>query len=142
MKAQLVSFLLIYFQVISTMGQAFELRYKNFCGVDAERRNISKRKQSSISSNVKSDSCEYYNDLPGKTPPEFSETSSSTSRRDRLHSNLIDLNTSIEQQDNDSDVANYCNSDAAVSRDVFDMQCFSLAPEVQLSQLLLENWYY
>lgn len=142
--------------VISTMGQAFELRYKNFCGDDADKRNMMKRKQSSSTniSHVKSDS-EYYNDLPGKMPPEFSETSSSASekRRDRLHSNLIDLNTSIEHQrdeyvnDSDGNISdvNYNNNivaQAAASRDVFDMQCFSLSPEVQHSQLLLENWYH
>jgi SHC-transforming protein 1 len=33
-------------------------------------------------------------------------------------------------------------SDAASSRDVFDMQCFSLSPEVQHSQLLQENWFH
>jgi SHC-transforming protein 1 len=141
------------------MGQAFELRYKNFCGDDFEKRNTIRRKQSSLSnvSNVKCDS-EYYNDLPGKIPPELSDTSSSgcEKRRERLHSNLIDLNTSIEQQHhddyvNDSDgngsSINYNNSDVAAgsSRDVFDkfdMQCFSLSPEVQHSQLLLENWFH
>lgn len=137
------------------MGQAFELRYKNFCGDDGDKKNTLRRKQSSSTniSHVKSDS-EYYNDLPNKMPPEFSETSSSASekRRDRFHSNLIDLNTSIEhhQRDNyvnDSDGnfsdVNYNNNLVPqTSRDVFDMQCFSLSPEVQHSQLLLENWYH
>ena len=125
--------------VISTIGHAFELRYKTFCCDDVERRNTIKRKNSPMS-DVKCDS-EYYNDLPGKVPPEMSDGSTSTydKRRDRLHSNLIDLNTTIDYVNDDN------NSVAAASstRDtVFDMQCFSLAPEVQLSQLLLENWYH
>lgn len=142
--------------VISTMGQAFELRYKNFCGDDGDLRNTMKRKQSSVS-NISSVKCDtdYYNDLPGKMPPEFSDA---TNRRERLHSNLIDLNTSIEHHDdyvNDSttgsegnisginyDNNNISNAVAGASRDVFDMQCFSLSPEVQHSQLLMENWYH
>lgn len=86
-------------------------------------------------------------------PPEFSEGSSDTSdrRRERLHSNLIDLNTTIESDESRNECANFNNnnnnvsasmSSATSSRDVFDMQCFSLSPEVQLSQLLLENWYH
>lgn len=137
----------------SLILQAFELRYKNFCGDDADKRNTSKRKQSSSAgiSHVKSDT-EYYNDLPNKAPPEFSETSSSASekRRVRLHSNLIDFNTSFEHQreeeyvnesdGNTSDV-NYSNNNNA-SRDVFDMQCFSISPAVQKKQLLIESWYH
>lgn len=125
--------------VISTIGHAFELRYKTFCCDDVEARNTMKRKNS-LMGNVKSDS-EYYNDLPGKVPPpEMSEGSTSTydRRRDRLHSNLIDLNTSIDYVNDDNNSVS-----TAASRDtVFDMQCFSLSPEVQLSQLLLENWYH
>lgn len=114
--------------VISTMGQAFELRYKNFCGDDKQRKSKSPPA-----------GAEYYNDLPNKVPPEFSSDSSSGNerRRERLHSNLIDLNVSLEQK------CDYVNeSDAASSRDVFDMQCFSLSPEVQHSQLLHENWFH
>jgi SHC-transforming protein 1 len=113
--------------VISTMGQAFELRYKNFCGDEKPRKSKSPTA-----------GAEYYNDLPNKVPPEFSsESSGSERRRERLHSNLIDLNVSLEQK------CDYVNeSDAGSSRDVFDMQCFSLSPEVQLSQLLQENWFH
>lgn len=122
--------------VISTIGHAFELRYKTFCSDDVEKRNT--RKNSPMG-DVKCDS-EYYNDLPGKVPPEMTDGSTNTydRRRDRLHSNLIDLNTSIDYvNDDNSSVA------AATTRDtVFDMQCFSLAPDVQHSQLLLENWYH
>lgn len=120
--------------VISTMGHAFELRYKTYCSDDASRRNTLTKKPSSNSDT------EYYNDLPGKIPPqEMSDTSSNSCdrRRDRLHSNLIDLNTSIDYVNDDNSVI------ASSSRDgIFDMQCFSLSPEVQYSQLLLENWYH
>lgn len=131
--------------VISTMGQAFELRYKNFCGDEGDK-NTLKRKQSS-SSNVSSVKCdtEYYNDLPGKMPPEFSDSGSNTCdrRRERLPSNLIDLNTSIDYVNDDSRQFSDGNVASSLSsRDVFDMQCFSLSPEVQHSQLLLENWYH
>lgn len=113
--------------VISTMGQAFELRYKNFCGDDKQRKS-------------KSPPAEYYNDLPNKIPPEFSSDSSgSERRRERLHSNLIDLNVSLEQK---CDYVNESDAASSRSRDVFDMQCFSLSPEVQHSQLLQENWFH
>jgi SHC-transforming protein 1 len=132
--------------VISTMGQAFELRYKNFCGDESEKNTLT-RKQSSSTSNVSSAKCdtEYYNDLPGKMPPEFSDSTSNTSdrRRERLPSNLIDLNTSIDYVNDESRQFSDGNVASSLSsRDVFDMQCFSLSPEVQHSQLLLENWYH
>lgn len=71
----------------------------------------------------------------------------------RLHSNLIDFNTSFEHQReeyvNDSDGntsdVNYNNNSipqSAASRDVFDMQCFSISPAVQKKQLLIESWYH
>ena len=133
--------------VISTMGQAFELRYKNFVVDAVENRYNSKRKPSPV---TKSET-EYYNDLPGKVPPEFAEFTNEPCerRRERLTSNLIDLNTTIDYVNDESknECANYNNNVAAsissgTSRDVFDMQCFSLPPDVQLSQLLLENWYH
>lgn len=112
--------------VISTMGQAFELRYKNFCGDEKPRKSKSPN--------------EYYNDLPDKIPPDFSsESSGSERRRERLHSNLIDLNVSLEQK---CDYVNESDAGSSRDRDVFDMQCFSLPPEVQLSQLLQEDWFH
>lgn len=104
--------------VIQTMGQAFELRYKNFCGNDKHRKSKSPP------------GAEYYNDLPNKVPPEFSSESSGSVRRERLHSNLIDLNISLEQK------CDYVNESDSASRDVFDMQCFGLPPEVQHSQVI------
>ena len=78
--------------VISTMGQAFELRYKNFCSDDAERERMStlKRKQQMADCNNPKCDQDYYNDLPNKMPPEFEDVCDM--RRERLPSNLIDLN--------------------------------------------------
>jgi SHC-transforming protein 1 len=99
--------------------------------------------------------------MPNKMPPEeFSSDSmvcgENNKKRERLHSNLIDLNTSLEQRfeyvnESFSDESginynnnNITNAPAIISppRDVFDMQCFSLSPEVQQSQLMLENWFH
>lgn len=128
--------------VIATVGKAFALRYKNFCGDDAERRNTMTRNQSSNSSNSdkKISDTEYYNDLPGKLPPDGScdgSVSTCDRRRDRLHSNLIDLNTSIDYANDDNNTVSSSTRDG-----IFDMHCFSLAPEIQQSQLLQENWYH
>lgn len=125
--------------VISTIGHAFELRYKTFCCDDVEKKGTgTMQRKTSPMSDVKCDS-EYYNDLPGKFPPEMSDGSNSCDRRrDRLHSNLIDLNTTIDYVNDDNNLVA-----AATPRDtVFDMQCFSLSPEVQLDQLLFESWYH
>lgn len=135
--------------VISTMGQAFELRYKNFCNDDVERMNTIKRKKM-IESSPKCDQ-EYYNDLPDKIPPEFSEICEK--RRERLPSNLIDLTTSNEHDYvNEDGVAKHGMADGFASNnsapfsDVFDSRFdisnFSLSADVQRSQLLTENWYH
>lgn len=86
--------------------------------------------------------------LPGKIAPEIPESSRNTCdrRRDRLLSNLIDLDyvnddAHIEEMNyNNDNIAASMSSEA--SRDVFDMQCFSLSPEVQHAQLLHEKWYH
>lgn len=85
---------------------------------------------------------DYYNDLPGKMAPEFSDVckQSNLSPRDRLPSNLIDLNSAVEHdyvnddRHNSSDnnlshiSTQHCNSNhnsGAIGgniRDVFDMR--------------------
>jgi Phosphotyrosine interaction domain (PTB/PID) len=133
--------------VISTMGQAFELRYKNFCNDDAEKMNTLKRKQAMESSKCDQD---YYNDLPNKVPPEFHEICDK--RRERLPSNLIDLNTSIGHDYVNEDTKKH-GSDGFLSAkssipvtDVFDIPMgisnFSLSADVQRSQLVIESWYH
>lgn len=131
------------------------MRYKNVCGEDKSKRHGSlPRKQS-----PRCDT-EYYNDMPNKIPPElppddFSDRHFGERTRDRIHSNLIDLNTSLEQRFeyvnesfSDESGINYNNNNITNApaimppRDVFDMQCFSLSPEVHNSQLMLENWFH
>lgn len=158
--------------VISTMGQAFELRYKNFCSDDAERQSTLKRKQQLADCmNPKCDQ-EYYNDLPNKMPPDFEDEAKSL-RRERLPSNLIDLNEhdyvneeankhggSASSGDiypfNNNNSSNNNNNNTTTSRshhqpfssaDVFDIPNFSknnfpLPAEVQRSQLIIEDWYH
>lgn len=143
--------------VISTMGQAFELRYKNFCNDDAERMNSLKRKPL-ISNSPKCDQ-DYYNDLPNKIPPQIEDTVQDK-RRDRLHSNvsnLIDLtehdyvnedakkhSTDVFHSNNNS--SNNNNNSSSAFSDVFDSRfdipSFPLSAEVQRSQLIIENWFH
>jgi SHC-transforming protein 1 len=142
--------------VISTMGQAFELRYKNFCNDDAERMNTLKRKQQLADCmNPKYDQ-DYYNDLPNKIPPEFEEPLSDTKRRERLPSNLIDLNEhDYVNDDAKKHTAPFNNNNNTSTRsipfssaDVFDIPSFPgknnfpLSADVQRSQLIIENWYH
>lgn len=88
-------------------------------------------------------------------PEDFGDRSCSEKTRERIHSNLIDLNTSLEQRFeyvnesfSDESGINYNNNNITNApalmppRDVFDMQCFSLSPEVHNSQLMLENWFH
>lgn len=65
--------------------------------------------------------------------------------RERLSSNLIDLNSPPPDPDyvNDKTFDENSNSTPpAITRDVFDMQPFSLTAEVQRSQLLTEQWFH
>lgn len=147
--------------VISTMGQAFELRYKNYCIDDAEKMNTMKRRQMSqqagmfwkeFDTNPKSDQ-DYYNDLPNKIPPEFDEIGGK--KRERIPSNLSPSDHEHEYVNEDREIAsnnininNNNNNNSASLIDCFSsrfdmsMSNFSLAAEVQRSQLLIENWYH
>jgi SHC-transforming protein 1 len=140
--------------VISTMGQAFELRYKNFCNDDAERMHSWKRHQKpEIQHSPPAQKCEqeYYNDLPDKVPPQLEELPER--RRERLTSNLIDLGEHNDYvndeaafpQSNNSNNNNNNNNNATFS-DVFncpfDTTPYKLSAELQYSQLLIENWFH
>lgn len=155
--------------VISTMGQAFELRYKNFCSDDAERERMSTLKRKQQIADCMNPKCdqEYYNDLPDKMPPEF-EDACENMRRERLPSNLIDLNDHDYVNDDanakhgsgaSGDAFSFMsNNNNTISRshqqpfssvDVFDIPMglslknnFPLPAEVQRSQLIIENWYH
>lgn len=151
--------------VISTMGQAFELRYKNFCSDDAERERMSTLKRKQQMADCMNPKCdqEYYNDLPNKMPPEFDDVCDM--RRERLPSNLIDLNDHDYVNDDankhgsaSGDAFSFINNNNTISRshqqpfssaDVFDIPMglshknnFPLSAEVQRSQLFIENWYH
>jgi len=116
--------------VITTIGQAFELRFKEFL-----KKSGTKDKPPPLPalhhSNLRPDDPEYYNDLPGKEPP--GSTSSSSGHHSHHHhthggsSNLIDLSTEISGLNRPE----YVNTDPearARHRDPFDMSPFALNP--------------
>ncbi|EDS27264.1 shc transforming protein [Culex quinquefasciatus] len=135
--------------LIATIGQAFELRYKEFFNKPET--------QNKFREFVKTDK-EYYNDLPDKMPPDLltendhssqSHSSSSVRTRDRISSNLIDLNTPLPNHDyvndkhsNTNSHSNKSISSSSIVKDVFDMQPFTISSEIQKSQLLTESWYH
>jgi len=106
--------------VITTIGQAFELRFKEFLKRTPPNRPpplplIARHPP------LHPDDPEYYNDLPGQAPP--SNTGSSSS-------NLIDLSTELPGARGE---AEYINSQVPDQRhkshhDPFDMSPFALAP--------------
>lgn len=143
--------------VITTIGQAFELRFKEFL----KRTPMTKppplqmvptpRERHHPS---KPDEVEYYNDLPGKSPPDFSagRRQQQVHKQDRLpresvSSNLIDFNTEIPNSPeyvngsvpnpraavptgNNSNTGNVNSSGGPGSghRDPFDMSPFATHP--------------
>lgn len=135
--------------LIATIGQAFELRYKEFFNKPET--------QNKFREFVKTDK-EYYNDLPDKMPPDLltendhssqSHSSSSVRTRERISSNLIDLNTPLPNHDyvndkhsNTNSHSNKSISSSSIVKDVFDMQPFTISSEIQKSQLLTESWYH
>jgi len=119
--------------VISTIGQAFELRYKQYM-----KPNMPIESELAARCDIDKD---YYNDLPGKVPPDFGPppvpplptvvSSLNTLPQIAPHSpNLIDFSTELSSR-NESflpephhDYVN-CNNK---ERDVFDMQPFNQLP--------------
>jgi len=149
--------------VITTIGQAFELRFKEFM----KRTPIAKppplqvvtpAPRHSLDNKLEND-VEYYNDLPGKTPPEFSPVQKSRPTiRDSScgSSNLIDFHSDLK---NNGGGPEYVNDDVANPtrkqnsnnhRDVFDMSPFATnAPgggfpdmNAMKLQLLKEEWFH
>jgi len=103
--------------VITTVGQAFELRFKEFLSMKK-----SGGRPPPLPNIPRPDDPEYYNDLPGKAPPHGS--------REQQNSNLIDLSTDLSPLPSRHE---YVNNDADPklqhkSRDPFDMSPFALAP--------------
>ncbi|GAB0090559.1 Shc [Sergentomyia squamirostris] len=143
--------------LIATIGQAFELRYKEFFNKPQEYKNV---KDSPY--NLRCDK-DYYNDLPGKVPPDLlfdGDLAQSLSHlnvkqqtsHDRMSTNLIDLNSpTLEHDYVNENRQEGASSEAGAStsfqmrdpmRDLFDMQPFSLSAEVQRSQLVTESWFH
>jgi len=96
--------------VITTIGQAFELRFKEFLKKAPGPRPPPLPALRQVP--LQPDDVEYYNDLPGKAPPS---------------SNLIDFNSEVPNK------PEYVNSDVQDSRsgrhrDPFDMSPFALNP--------------
>ncbi|BES90011.1 Shc transforming protein [Nesidiocoris tenuis] len=141
--------------VITTVGQAFNLRFKDYM------------KGPSVVNSISSGSCcdsdrEYYNDLPGKVPPDIApprdampppvpplpkvncSTSTKPSQRERLPStNLIDLNSELPPPVH---FHNYVNdlifNPRPAPRDVFDMQPFASTLPSDAVQLQQEEWFH
>ena len=98
---------------------------------------------------------EYYNDLPGKTPPEFSPVQKSSRPISGLGSgsNLIDFHSDLK---NNQDRPEYVNDDVHANppprkqKDIFDMSPFATnAPgggfpdmNAMKLQLLKEEWFH
>ena len=150
--------------VITTIGQAFELRYKEYL-----------TRPGSASLMSRGDDREYYNDLPGKVPPDIgpppvpplpvlhnaasTTTISNLCRAEISAPNLIDLNSEVPPPPMPRPEHNYVNdivmsevrdrANATQPRDIFDMQPFNTAVEsasarvsYQRGQLQSEVWFH
>ncbi|XP_022915045.1 SHC-transforming protein 1 [Onthophagus taurus] len=147
--------------VISTIGQAFELRYQQYCkpvGVEVK-----------MLSGGDADK-DYYNDLPGKVPPDvamplerpppvpplptvvpsFTTLPLVQAPQTPQTPNLIDLNSYVMSLENHHEYVNDINT-IVRERDVFDMQPFTNQnpPPVpcrqmdeQLEELKKEVWFH
>jgi len=124
--------------LIATIGQAFELRYNEFVTKPLI--------------NLQPDQ-EYYNDLPDKTPPDLNFLEETSSRkpltikkpRERISSNLIDLNSPTTEHEYVNDRSKDENSNQATGfvHDVFDFHPTpTLSMEAHKAQLSKEIWYH
>lgn len=148
--------------VITTIGQAFELRFKEFL-----------TRPGSAPLMPRGDDREYYNDLPGKVPPDIgpppvpplpalhsassTTTISNLCRAEISAPNLIDLNSEVPPPPMPRPEHNYVNDvvmseardrlNSVQPRDIFDMQPFNIESASarvsnQRSQLLSEVWFH
>lgn len=146
--------------VITTIGQAFELRFKEFMkrtpiAKPPPLQVITPAPRHSLDNKLENSSdVEYYNDLPGKTPPEFSPVQKSRPTINSCgSSNLIDFHSDLK---NNIGGPEYVNDDVANpmqphrKRDIFDMSPFATnAPgggfpdmNAMKLQLLKEEWFH
>ncbi|XP_030385484.1 SHC-transforming protein 1 [Scaptodrosophila lebanonensis] len=160
--------------LIVTIGKAFVLRFNALRMTETPAAApIEPSLQSACKENVK----DYYNDLPNKLPPDIPidekvgqqlPLHQHTPRvaqlnlkkpRDRLSSNLIDLNSPppdqttnklalgnfdpLQANSNTGGAQSSSSSSSAVPvRDVFDVPHCPLTAAVQRSQLMTENWFH
>lgn len=150
--------------VISTIGQAFELRYIQSCKPTTLGLSIDFRMamgHSSLTSGCSDADKDYYNDLPGKVPPELGHVCLGPPPVPPLPTlvlpfttlpavqspNLIDLNAEVGALD--SCHHEYVNDSITKERDVFDMQPFTQPPihsrrmdPIHLAELQNEIWFH
>jgi len=143
--------------VITTIGQAFELRFKEFL----KRTPVNKppplqvipAPRTSLEQHSRINDVEYYNDLPGKTPPEFSPVQKTrpNTARESVGSNLIDLHSDMSPTRGDPDYVNgEVPNPRKSGRDPFDMSPFATNapvgsfPDVNSMklQLMKEEWFH
>lgn len=145
--------------VITTIGQAFNLRFKDYFtnSPDLMCGNI----PSKVAITSRDVDREYYNDLPGKVPPDvgavlgnissaaqsLTKTSNNKppSHRERLPStNLIDLTSDLPPPTihNHNYVNDIIFNPRPAPRDVFDMQPFEESLPSDIAQLLNEEWFH
>jgi len=108
--------------VITTIGQAFELRFKEF--LKKSGGNKPPPLPTLQHSNLRPDDPEYYNDLPGKEPP----GSTSSNNYNPGSSNLIDLSTEISGLHSKPEYVNTDPDNRGRHRDPFDMSPFAVHP--------------
>ncbi|XP_075164722.1 SHC-adaptor protein [Haematobia irritans] len=151
--------------LIVTIGKAFMLRYN---AISRKGHHQQSSDQISTASQMKGNDKEYYNDLPNKLPPDLMnemeleekkhqmQTTNKVAQlnlkkpRDRLSSNLIDLNS--PPPDQTTNKMSLCSFDPMKDHsgiqqqqqppDVFDIPPLSLSAEVQRSQLMTESWFH
>ena len=99
--------------VITTVGQAFELRFKEYMKKSNPSRGAASRPpQPQPPQQQRRDEVEYYNDMPGKQPPptpliDAGGNNGGAKKKDSVSSNLIDFSTDLGIPH--SDVAEYVN---------------------------------
>jgi len=116
--------------VITTIGQAFELRFKEFLKKSSSNKPPPLPLTTRPLQPLRPDDPEYYNDLPGKEPPGSAAATLPMSHHhsNAASSNLIDLSTEISGQNSRPEYVNTDPDNRARLRDPFDMSPFALNP--------------
>lgn len=125
--------------VITTIGQAFELRFKEFLKRSPVNKppplQVVPAPRTSLEVSQQRSDVEYYNDLPGKTPPEFSPVHKNSRPISTNSNNLIDLHSDMSPCRNAD--PEYVNGEVPnprkSTRDPFDMSKSTFCHQVQFS---------